>query len=187
MPEHANHTVRASLISPEREFRVEGQTLHWEDRKGGGALPLNELTTLRLSHYPGLHAPAKQCVLKSSKHPRVLIRSAHYQRLGVFEDRSASYAPLVQLIIERSADTATPPRYLVGSRAMWFVWLAIFLIALMMILPSAGWMLANATVAPMQWLGLAGLAALTIIAWRQVRQENGEMFDPANPPEDHIR
>ncbi len=185
--QQANHSVRASLVSPERTFRVEGHTLHWEDGKGGGALPLKDVSTLRLSVYPGLNGLAKQCVLKSAEHPRVLIRSDHYRSLGAFEDRSATYAPLVRLIIERSADTANPPRYLVGSRGMWFVWLAIFLIGLIVVLPAVGWMLSNASAAPSLWLALVGLIGLTFTAWLQVRRENGKVFDPENPPEDYIR
>ncbi len=185
--ERPAHTVRASLASPERTFWVERQTLCWEDGKGGGTLPLDALTSLRLSSYPGVNAPAKQCVLKSRKHPRVLIRSAHYRSFGMFEDRSATYASVVRLIIERSAATDSPPRYLAGNRGLWFAWLAIFLLGLVAMLPSVGWVLANADAPFGHWLALAGLAALTCVAWRQVRLDNGKPFDPAQPPEALLR
>ena len=90
------NTVRNSLAEKARTLTLGPDALHWSDASGGEShLAYKDVRDLRLIAFALPVGETFQCTLRGKKGDKVKLRSAHYQSLNNFEDRTATYAPPV--------------------------------------------------------------------------------------------
>lgn len=175
-----SHNVRASLLTNERTYHLGPQALCWNENGVERQISFSDLTQMRLISYGSYGGMQGQCTLRDSSGGKILVRSHHYQSLGRFEDRSATYKPFVSELARRMALSNPDARFIAGSRGLWVAWLVILmLIALVLVLVVIA--LLDNTSLPIRILG--GLALVLIsapFAWRMVRGNRQKTFDPAN-------
>lgn len=175
-----SHRVRASLLTKERLYRLGPQALCWTENGAEHQIAYSDLTQMRLISYASYGGLQGQCTLKDSAGGKVLLRSHHYESLGSFDDRSATYRPFVSELARRIAASNADARFIAGSRALWFAWLVVLmLIFLVLVLVVIG-LLEKASL-PIRLLG--GLIPILIFApitWNMVRRNKQKTFDPTD-------
>lgn len=180
------HTVRNSLIDKARTFSLGADALHWSDAGGEGQLAFKDVRDLRLIAYTSPIGETYQCTLRGRNGGKVKLRSAHYQSLNNFEDRTATYAPFIRALASRIATAAPDTKFIAGSTAIWIVWLILGVLCLGVVLllilslfdglpPVGAWVIAIAVC----------IAALPLV-WRRIREGSAHDFDPAAPPPELI-
>lgn len=178
------HTVRNSLIDKVRTFTLRADALHWSEDGGQGELAYDDVRDMRLVAYASPGGQTFQCTLRGHKGGKVKLRSHHYESVGMFEDRTATYAPFVQDLARRAAAAAPDAKFVAGSTALWIVWLVVGVLCALVVvllilslfegLPAAGAALVAIVIC---------LAAIPRV-WRHAREGNARAFDPAAPPPD---
>jgi hypothetical protein len=178
------HTVRNSLADKMRTFTLGPDALHWTDDGGEGQLAYRDVRVLRLIAYTSPIGETFQCTLRGRNGDKIKLRSAHYQSLNNFEDRTATYAPFMRALAPRIAAATPDAKFIAGSTALWTVWLILGVLCLGVVLllilslveglpPAGAWVIA---------IGVC-IAAVPL-AWRRIREGGANRFDPtALPPE----
>jgi len=176
------HRVRNALTSGERTFTLTDDALCWtEVGRPKGRLAYADIRAIQLISYASPIGTALQCTLRSKAGGKVKLRSAHYRGLGDFEDRTKTYAPLVQALAGR-IDAANPDAtFIAGSTGLWILWLVVGLIwvgviAFLSLALFATSLLGTLAVA----LGF-GAICLPLI-WHEVAGGGAKTFDPHAPP-----
>jgi hypothetical protein len=177
------HTVRASLLDRERNWRLGDEALEWEAGGLTGSVRFDDVGKLQLIDYAGPGGRHRQLKVTARDGTSLRLRSHHYRSLGSFENRSRSYAPFVRELIRRVGAANPKARFEAGSTGLWLAWsiVALLLAALVALVPIA--LLDGAY----SWGGLA-VALLLIVGsgpfvWRSVWRARTAEFDPAAPPE----
>jgi hypothetical protein len=176
------HTVRNSLADKVRTFTLGPDALHWTGDAGEGQLAYKDVRDLRLISYTSPIGETFQCTLRGRDGKKIKLRSAHYQSLNNFEDRTASYAPFIRALTPRIAAAAPDAKFSAGSTALWIVWLILGVLCLGVVLllilslfeglpPVGAWVIA-----------IVVCIAAVPIAWRRIREGGAKQFDPAAPP-----
>jgi hypothetical protein len=179
------HAVRASITGGERRYMLDSDTLSWNDDKGSDRIRYADISRVQLIKYPAAGGEHCQCTL-SQRRGKHKIRSHHYKSLGNFEDRSASYANLVRKLCARVADASPDTRFIAGSTAMWYVWVALLvgmggICVLLLVVMIGGGDLTIGTIAPVIAFFLFLPAILKLI-----RRGQAKSFDPQHPPSELI-
>jgi len=176
------HTVRNSLLDKERTFTLGADALCWRDRNGEGQIPYANVREMRLISYTSLVGEAFQCTVRARNDDLAKLRSAHYWRLGDFEDRTSTYAPLVAGLAKRIAANAPGARFVTGSTALWITWLVIGILCAIVV---ALVILSLFESVPPAACGIAAIAicigAAPIVIHR-ARHDRARRFDPEAPP-----
>lgn len=178
------HEVRPSLLGATYSYRFEDDALHWQAGRSKGQIAFADITRIRLVTYVADGETQGQCTLKQRSGKPLKIRTHHYNGLGDFEDRTSTYSPFIRELCRRAATASPQARFLAGSSAMWYVWLAILVLCCSV---SVLLLLALSGGAP-SWigmmLGLAFMATAIPFVWRQFRRGGQKDFDPQDPPAD---
>ncbi|HUU66307.1 MAG TPA: hypothetical protein VMW57_03370 [Methyloceanibacter sp.] len=176
------NTVRNSLAEKARTLTLGPDALHWSDASGGEShLAYKDVRDLRLIAFALPVGETFQCTLRGKKGDKVKLRSAHYQSLNNFEDRTATYAPFIRSLAPRIAAAAPDAKSIAGSTALWIVWLILGLLCLGVVLllilslfeglPPVG-----------AWVIAIGVCIASVpLAWRRIREGSAHSFDPAAP------
>jgi hypothetical protein len=173
------HAFRPGIFSTERSFRIGPDALEWKDDRQSSRIAYSEVATVNISSMaPPFGQVQSRCVLHPRSGGKIVVSSASYQRLGVLEDRSASYVPLVRELMTRIAIANPDAGFIAGQpRGLWLFWL-ILLIASALIL------LGGLVLAVMGEFPLPAAAAFMIVllgipvGWRVVRHGRPHPFDP---------
>lgn len=178
------HAYRPSILSTERSYRIGPDALEWKDAREGSRIAYREVAKVNISSMtPPFGQPQSRCVLHPRSGGKIVVSSTSYRRLGVIEDRSESYAPLVRELMTRIA-TVNPDAVFIAGQPweLWLLWL-ILLIASALILVG------GLILAVMGEFPLPAAAALMFllagipVGWRVVRHGRPHPFDPRSMPE----
>ena len=176
------HSVRNSLASGERTFRLSNDALCWtEFGRAQRCLAYADIRAMQLVSYASPIGRALQCMLRSKAGGKIKLRSAHYRGLGDFEDRTNTYGPFIRALAGRIGAANPDATFIAGSTGLWILWLVVGLI----------------------WVGVVGLLSLALfetsllgtlaialgfgavfppLIWREVRSGGAKTFDPHTPP-----
>jgi len=181
-PTAPTHTVRNSLIDRQRAWTIGPDALHWREARRQGSIPYGDIRQVRLISYANTGGEQYQCVVTAAGRGRVKIRSHHYVSLGNFEDRTATYAPLIRDLLKRVAAASPGATFVAGSIGLLIVWMVVLLL----------FILGVATAVLAYFDGLAGTwkFAITVgvlilsgpLIWRRLAAGAVRPFDPADPP-----
>jgi hypothetical protein len=97
------HTVRVSVLEPEKTWRLDGDTL-WMCAEGQRDVPfpLSEIRKLRLSFDPSrFQRGLFRSHLYNSGGKCASIQNGHYKGFASFEERTETYLPFVHSLISR--------------------------------------------------------------------------------------
>jgi hypothetical protein len=176
------HSVRNSLIDKERSFSLGPDALLWREAGGEGRLAYTDVRDMRLFGYPSPLGEALQCTLRSRKHGKVKIRSAHYRSLGNFEDRKSTYGPFVAALAKRIAAKAPDAKFIAGSTALWLVWLVLGVVCAVVVGLLILALIGGASLAGPAIMAVAICIAAVPLAISRVRKDRARRFDPEAPP-----
>ncbi len=156
--------------------------------KGGPArFPYRSIKQLRLTFEPVQHDDARhKCEVRLANGERASIYSVHFNGANSFEDRAATYVPLVQGLVARIAAANRDCRFLSGKPALVY-WLQIALILVLVLAFVA--VLAFLTGFELSDLALAKLFVIIgfiPVMYLYVRKNKPQQFDPAAIPEDAL-
>ncbi|MCP5368456.1 MAG: hypothetical protein H6907_13250 [Hyphomicrobiales bacterium] len=184
-----SHTVRAHLFTHTRTYVLGETALRWRRGESAvgdpeGELAYADVRKLRLYSAPGLGVDVGLCVLRPRRGAgsKVVIKSAHYVSLGNFEDRRASYGPLVRELLVRIAAANPGARMVAGNSALWVTWLVLLALTGLIFLGLAVSLLSGDIMAAGGWGAVAALALMLPLMVRAVRGGRGRPLDPHDPP-----
>jgi hypothetical protein len=145
----------------EREWRVEIDALISQSSTGAvKRYRWKDIVSVRLCAEPARGRPWRYVFELQPKHQRrIIIDNAHYAGEGVFEDRSASYAPFVRSALTALAEANPKARALMGETPKRYFFL---LITALLGLGALAFVLA-AVRTPLDALPYAGMIKLGII------------------------
>jgi len=121
-----SHSVRNSLLGRERTYTLAGSGVEWRDNKSRGQVPYTSVSSIGLLSYMSLDGQIGQCTIRSRKHGQLKLRSHSYEKLGVFDNRSATYGPFVRALCKRVAQANPEARFQAGNDTLWLLWLIFF-------------------------------------------------------------
>jgi hypothetical protein len=90
------HCVRPSLIARENTYTLTDEALTSNDDGKIVSLPYDQIERLELVTFAGAGGKQGQLSIKSRSGITHKIRSHHYQSLGLFENRTDTYAPFAR-------------------------------------------------------------------------------------------
>ncbi len=177
------HRVRNAITDRERSWTLEPDALLWRDDKGGqGRIPYPDIASLQLIDYASYGGRIYQCAIEQKGGSGAKIRSHSYISLGNFEDRRATYAPLVRGLAQKVAAANPKAAFVAGSTGLWIAWTAVGLLAIVML----GFFFASFGAGGPSLNGTIMVIVIVLLAvpliWRQVKYGKAESFDPANIP-----
>jgi hypothetical protein len=141
---------------------------------------------VRLFSYGNFGLLVWNCAMKDRSGRKFGLTSAHYVRLGTFEDRMKTFAPFVRELLLRIAKANPKARFIAGSgRAMWFMWLLI-LIASVLLIPFMVIGMVQGEMTSFETMKSLPYFAVVLIllpwVWRGIRRDWPREFDPRKPP-----
>ncbi len=134
------HHVRVSALENETIWRLGPDALEREEIIAGGIgatvrYPYADIRGLRLSFAPSRADGGRyRCDLQLKQGTLAAIVSTHYAGVGNFEDRSATYGPLVRGLVARVAAANPACEFRAGKHAPAYWGEHIFLLAMIVVL-----------------------------------------------------
>ena len=134
------HTVRANGLEYDGIWRLGPDALALTGGSTAGPdvtveFPYSAISEIRLSFAPTRFDWARyRCDLRLANGQTIAILSTHYASIGDFEDRAASYVPLVRGLIARVAAANPACRIRAGKRPLVYFAEHAFLLAMMLLL-----------------------------------------------------
>lgn len=114
------HTVRRSVLEPERTWSLAPDALRWDDPSGGGSIPLARVDEIRLAWEASRMDLARYSAHVTGAGQHVVIVSTHWAGVAQFEDRGATYGPLVRALVAAAARARPGVRLRAGATALAF-------------------------------------------------------------------
>ena len=177
-----SHTVRASLLANERSFQLGPDALIWKDNGTEGRLAFADIVQIRLITYASYGGAQAQCTIRDVSGSKVLVRSHHYESLGKFENRSATYTAFVSELARRVNSSNPDANFIAGSRGLWFAWLVVLVLVAVVLVFLVSAALEGTPLLPRVLGTLVPVLVSAAIAWRMMRRNNQKTFDPINIP-----
>lgn len=115
-----SHTVRRSMLEPDRTWRIADGALRWDDAAGGGAIPLDGVEQLRLAWEASRVDLDRYACHVHGAGRDVVIVSTHWAGFGRFEDRRATYAALVRALVVATAEARPDVRLRCGASGLMY-------------------------------------------------------------------
>ncbi len=194
--DNPTYRFRPSLLRTELSYRLGDHALEWSDGRDEGSLAFSEVRQIRIYSSPGIGllgggsvAPAFQrCVIQPRRGRARVLSSNHFVGIGKFEDRSATFGPFVDALIQRVAANPTTVFLSGMPLALWVSWAAI-LVGVVIVTPLALLMI---TVSLFKGTGtpgpllvttavLLGILASLLPLVRALRRNRPRRFDPRAP------
>ncbi len=129
------YAVRPSILTAETTYQVSEDALSWSAGTRGNHVPLGDIVSVRIFTSPAVRyrfvadAPfggLDMLVLKLRDGRSLSVRSKHYRRFGVFEDRAATFIPFVNAVISRVGEVNPTARFVSGMpTALWWLWIVV--------------------------------------------------------------
>src|SRR5262249_39181455 len=136
-----------------------------------------EIRSLRISYAPSRFDRARyRCEISTKSGATFVILSTHYAGVGDFEDRAATYVPLMRGLIARVALANPAARFFSGKKPLVYVLENAFLLAMFMLLALALALVGDFGWSGLVWLKLALLAAYIPIAIHYTRKNWPKKF-----------
>jgi hypothetical protein len=155
------------------------------DRGGPARFPLRDIAEIRLLFDPTrLDTTRHRCDVTLHDGTRATFWSTHYVSVGEFEDRGASYRPLVRELVARTAAANPRCAFRAGKRPLVYWAEHIFLLAMAAFLIWVLALVGGSGLSELVLVKLAILAALVPLALRYARKNRPRGFDPATIPAD---
>lgn len=181
------HRVRNSLIDGERTYRLTPDALCWtETGRSDGRLAYADARSMQLISYVSPIGRALQCKVRGATGEKALLRSAHYRKLGNFEDRTDSYGPFARELAKRIYEANPKAAFIAGSTGLWLMWLTVGVIWVGAVALIAAALFEAMFDAPLlaSFAVALGVCAICLpLIWREVRSGGSRPFDPLAPPE----
>jgi hypothetical protein len=184
------HRVRTSLIEKETIWRLTPDVLEREQvLKDGKGLtvryPYRDIREIRLSFAPTRVDRARyRCDFQIKNGTLAAILSTHYVGLANFEDRGATYAPLVRALIERVAAANPACKFEAGKRPGTYWGEHIFLFLMVLLLVFVIGAVGGASLSTLVLVKLGILVTYVPVMILYTRKNWPRSFDPdAIPPD----
>ncbi len=181
----STHTVRGTYFEREQVWRLEPDAITCE---GGGStrapagvarFPYADVVELRLSFAPTrFDSQRHRCELRLADGRAATIVSTHFRAVGDFEDRSASYVPLVRSLVARVAAANPACRFEAGRPAAAYWGEHLFLLAMALLLALVLGFAADAALGTLVIVKLAIIACFVPLAVRYARKNRPRRFTP---------
>lgn len=155
----------------------------------GGALHLRygEIAELRLSFDPTRADTRRyRCDLMLRNRQRATIWSTHYVSIGEFEDRAATYTPLVRGLVARAAAANPACAFRAGKRPLVYWTEHAFLLAMAALLVFVLALVGGSGLSELVWVKLAIVLAFVPLLWRYARKNRPRRFTPDAIPRDVV-
>jgi hypothetical protein len=182
------HAFRPTIFGTERSYRIGPDALEWKDAQGASRIPYGEVAKVNISTMASSFygQTQKRCVLHPRSGGKIVLSSASYKRLGVIEDRSGTYAPLVRELMTRVAGANPGAIFIAGQPwGLWLFWLFLLIASALIIL--AGIVLAATGQFPLPATAVFVIILLSFrVAWRVVRHGRPHRFDPRTLPDGNL-
>jgi hypothetical protein len=130
------YSYRSAINHAERSFRLSGDALVWSEGGPEARVPFADMRHVRLYGSPELRNPFlggrvapgfERLVVKAKTGPSVVLSTSHFVSLGVWEDRSETFAPFASELIAAVARTNPLARFVAGMPwGVWALWAGAF-------------------------------------------------------------
>ena len=186
------HRARTSILEQETVWRLTPDALEREQvLKDGKGLtvryPYQDIREIRLSFAPSRFDRARyRCEFQLKNGTLVSILSTHYAGFASFEDRGASYAPLVRGLIERVAAANPACKFHAGKLpgAYWGEQIFLFLMVLLLVFVIGA--VGGASLSTLVLVKLGILVTYIPLMILYTRKNWPRSFDPTAIPPDLI-
>ncbi len=129
------YRFRPSLMRKEETYRLSDVALVRTARGEEAGLPFADIRSVRIYGSPGLRtlggtaAPDFQrCVVRPRRGHAMVLGSNHFLGLGRFQDRSQTFRPFVDALVQRVAAANPGATFIAGMPApLWWTWILILL------------------------------------------------------------
>jgi hypothetical protein len=184
------HVARAGMLEPEAIWRLAPDAL---ELTGGGTagpgatvrFPYAEIGEVRPSFAPTRSDAFRyRCDVQLKSGLGAAILSTHYLRVGDFENRAATYVPLVRGLVARVAAANPSCRFLAGQRPFAYWSEHVFLAAMLVLLALVLLLVGGTGLSDLVLVKLALLACFVPLAIRYARKNRPRNFLPDAIPED---
>jgi hypothetical protein len=183
------HSARKSIFDTEAVWRLGPDALEIAGGAGtpGAAtqFPYVTVRELRLSFDPTRFDTNRyRCDLRFASGAALTIYSTHYVGVGEFEDRAATYGPLVRELIARVA-AANPACSFKAGKTLGSYWgELIFLLAMVLLLAFVLGLVGGVSLSALVVIKLGIIAVFVPIMISYARKNRPRGFNPAVIPED---
>jgi hypothetical protein len=185
------HAARANKFVKEATFKLGDTALAWQQDGQSGQIAYADVREVTLNPDLSLSSKQAQCVLRDSKGREVTLTSHHFEGLGNFKNRSATYTPFVRALLQRVAAASPGAKFTSGSTsklmmalALAFIFAVLFSLLIMAQLGAAS--ISNGVIIV--------VFVATVFApafWYAYKGGGTRIIDPADPPPkligDHAR
>jgi hypothetical protein len=115
-----SHSVRRSMLEPDRTWRVADGALRWDDAAGGGEIPLERVEQVRLAWEASRVDLNRYACHVQGAGRDVVIVSTHWAGFGRFDDRRTTYAALVRALVVATAPARPDARFRCGASGLMY-------------------------------------------------------------------
>lgn len=184
------HRVRTSILEQETVWRLTPDALEREQvLKDGRGLtvryPYQDIREIRLSFAPTrVDGRRYRCDFQLKNGVLVAILSTHYAGFADFEDRAATYTPLVRELIERVAAANPACKFEAGKRLGTYVGEHIFLFLMVLLLVLVIGMVGGASLSTLVMVKLSILITYIPLMILYTRKNWPRSFDPSAIPDE---
>jgi hypothetical protein len=139
-----SYATRPSIATVETTYQVTDDELIWSSGPAKNRMRLADIQTIRLFTSPSMKYPFlgnapfggyDLFVLKAQDGRTLSVTSKHFQTVGVFEDRGATFVPFVEAVMARVVNINSAAVFLVGMpsgvRGLWIGVLAVLALGVM--------------------------------------------------------
>jgi hypothetical protein len=157
------------------------------DRGGAARFPFRDIVEIRLLFDPTRFDTRRhRCDVTLRDGTRATFWSTHYVSVGEFEDRGASYRPLVRALVARAAAASPRCAFRAGKKPLVYWAEQIFLALMAALLVFVIALVGGSGLSELVLLKLAIVAALVPLALRYARKNRPRGFQPAAIPADAL-
>jgi hypothetical protein len=183
------YIARANALEYEGTWRLTSDSLELKGGPTAGPdvvlhFPYAGMSELRLSFAPTRFDRRRyRCEVRMRSGQRVSIISTHFESVGNFEDRAATYVPFVRGLIARVAAANPACRFRSGKRPLFYLLEHAFLLAALVLLVFVIGLVGGAGLSQLVLVKLAILAFYIPVMILYTRKNWPRRFDPRNIPD----
>jgi hypothetical protein len=180
------HNTRANVFEAEAAWRLGPDVLERQSGTGGRErFPFADIIELYLRFDPTRFDTARhRCDLRLADGRAASLLSTHFVGVAEFEDRAATYVPLVRALVERVASANPSCRFRAGKRPAAYWAEHLFLLAMVVLLVLVLGVVGGLALSTLVLVKLAVIAAFVPVMISYTRKNWPRRFDPrAIPPE----
>jgi hypothetical protein len=153
------------------------------DRGGDARFPYASIKQLRLSYEPTrIEDNRHRCALKLSSGEKAMIYSTHFTGFDSFEDRAASYRPLVRELVMRVAAANPACTFWAGKSRLVYWTQHIFLLVLLLLMVFVLGYFSGFNLSELAMAKLAVIIGFIPLAFLYARKNYPQRFAPPDIP-----